>query len=60
LPGYEFVTWHGVLVPKGTPAAVVSLLSARLKETLTAPEQARLFRQMGFDIVAVRPNSPPI
>jgi tripartite-type tricarboxylate transporter receptor subunit TctC len=56
LPGYEFVTWHGILAPKGTPAAVVSLLNAKLKETLTAPEQTRLFEQMGFEIVASSPE----
>jgi tripartite-type tricarboxylate transporter receptor subunit TctC len=56
LPGYEFVTWHGVLAPRGTPPAVVSLLNARLKETLTAPEQARLLEQMGFEIVASSPE----
>jgi len=56
LPGYEFVTWHGVLVPKGTPAAIVSQLNAKLKETLTAPEQQRLFEQMGFEIVASTPE----
>jgi len=56
LPGYEFVTWHGVLAPKGTPAAIVALLNAKLKETLTAPEQAQLFEQMGFEIVASSPE----
>src|SRR5262249_50463802 len=56
LPGYEFVTWHGILAPKGTPAAVVSLLNARLKDTLTAPEQTKFFEQMGFDIVASSPE----
>ena len=56
LPGYEFVTWHGVLAPKGAPQAVVSLLNAKLKETLTAPEQARLLEQMGFEIVASSPE----
>lgn len=56
LPGYEFVTWHGVLAPKGTPPAIVSLLNAKLKETLTAPEQARFFEQMGFEIVASTPE----
>jgi len=56
LAGYEFVTWHGVLVPKGTPAAIVSQLNAKLKETLTAPEQQRLFEQMGFEIVASTPE----
>ena len=56
LPGYEFVTWHGVLAPKGTPAAIVSLLNAKLKETLTAPDLAQFFEQMGFDIVASTPE----
>ena len=56
LPGYEFVTWHGVLAPKGTPAAIVALLNARLKDTLTAPEQTRFFEQMGFEVVASSPE----
>jgi tripartite-type tricarboxylate transporter receptor subunit TctC len=56
LPGYEFVTWHGVLAPKGTPAAIVSLLNARVKETLVVPDLAHFFEQMGFDIVASTPE----
>ena len=56
LPGYEFVTWHGVLAPRGTAPAIVSLLNAKLKEALTAPEQARFFEQMGFEIVASSPE----
>ena len=56
LPGYEFLTWHGVLAPKGTPSPIVALLNARIKETLTAPEQRQLFEQMGFEIVASTPE----
>jgi len=56
VPGYEFSTWHGVLAPKGTPAAIVSLLNAKLKESLAAPELAHFFEQMGFDIVASTPE----
>ena len=56
LPGYEFYTWHGVLVPTGTPAGIVALLNSRLKETLTAPEQTRFFEQMGFEVVASTPE----
>ncbi|MFN2624442.1 MAG: tripartite tricarboxylate transporter substrate-binding protein [Chthoniobacterales bacterium] len=25
LPGYEFVTWFGVVAPKGTPPAVIAV-----------------------------------
>jgi tripartite-type tricarboxylate transporter receptor subunit TctC len=56
LPGYEFVTWHGVLAPKGTPPEIVALLNSRIRETLTAPEQARFFEQMGFEVVASTPE----
>jgi tripartite-type tricarboxylate transporter receptor subunit TctC len=56
LPGYEFLTWHGVLAPRGTPAPIVALLNARIKETLTAPEQRRFFEQMGFEVVASTPE----
>jgi tripartite-type tricarboxylate transporter receptor subunit TctC len=56
VPGYEFSTWHGMLAPKGTPAAIVSLLNARLKETLAVPDLAHFFGQMGFEIVASTPE----
>src|SRR5262249_1642680 len=56
LPGYEFVTWHGVLAPRGTAAEIVTLLNAKIKETLTAPEQAKFFEQMGFEVVASTPE----
>ena len=56
VPGYEFSTWHGMLAPKGTPAAIVSFLNAKLKETLTMPDLARFFEQMGFEIVASTPE----
>jgi tripartite-type tricarboxylate transporter receptor subunit TctC len=56
LPGYEFVTWHGVLAPKGTPAAIVSLLNAKIRETLSAPDLAHRFAEMGFEIVASSPE----
>ena len=56
VPGYEFSTWHGMLAPKGTPAAIVSFFNAKLKETLTMPDLARFFEQMGFDIVASTPE----
>ena len=56
LPGYEFVTWHGVLAPKGTAPEIVALLNSRIRETLTAPEQARFFEQMGFEVVASTPE----
>jgi tripartite-type tricarboxylate transporter receptor subunit TctC len=56
LPGYEFVTWHGLLAPKGTPRAIVLLLNDRVKKTMAAPEQVKLFQKNGLDIVAGTPE----
>ncbi len=56
LPGYEFVTWHGLLAPKGTSGAIVALLNERVKKTMAMPEQVKLFRQNGQDIIASTPE----
>src|SRR5882757_9914114 len=56
LPGYEFVTWHGLLAPKGTSGAIVALLADRVKKTMAMPDQVKLFRQIGQDIVASTPE----
>jgi tripartite-type tricarboxylate transporter receptor subunit TctC len=38
LPGYEFVTWFGVLLPAGTPSAVVLRLNREFKQAVATPE----------------------
>ncbi len=52
VPGYEFITWHGILAPKGTPRPIVAMLNEQLKKVLTAPGQAQLWRERGLDVVA--------
>lgn len=56
VPGYEFVTWHGILAPKGTPQAVVNLLNEQLKKILTGPGQAKLWQERGLDVIASSPE----
>jgi tripartite-type tricarboxylate transporter receptor subunit TctC len=56
VPGYEFVTWHGILAPKGTPAPIVTLLNAQLRKILTAPGEARLWQERGLDVIASSPD----
>ncbi|MEO7728137.1 MAG: tripartite tricarboxylate transporter substrate binding protein [Burkholderiales bacterium] len=55
VPGYEFLTWHGILAPKGTPKPIVNLLNAQLKKILTGPGEAKLWQDRGLDVIA---NSP--
>ncbi len=56
LPGYEFLTWHVVMAPKGTPRAIVTLLNERLRKILGVPEQAQQFSQKGIDVIASTPE----
>jgi len=52
VPGYEFVTWFVIAAPRATPRPVVTLLNGELKKVLTAPDQVRLYRERGLEIVA--------
>jgi tripartite-type tricarboxylate transporter receptor subunit TctC len=56
LPGYEFVTWHGLLAPRGTSGAIVAVLNDSVKKTMSTPEQVKRFRQIGQDIIASTPE----
>jgi len=56
LPGYDFVTWHGILAPKATPRPVVAYLNEQLKKVLTVPDQAALWKERGLDVVASSPE----
>ena len=56
LPGYEFTTWHAFLAPKGTPPAVISLVSDRLRATLRTPEVTRKFTDRGLELIASTPE----
>ena len=55
LKGYDVTTWYGLLVPKGTPAAVRTKLYQTVSEILTSPDMiARL-----ADLGAVAGGEPP-
>jgi tripartite-type tricarboxylate transporter receptor subunit TctC len=55
IPNFESGTWQGVLVPKGTPEAVVQRLNAELIKVIRNPEvRARLAGQ-GAEVVTMTP-----
>jgi tripartite-type tricarboxylate transporter receptor subunit TctC len=56
LPGYEFSAWHGMVVPKGTPQPVVTLLNERIRAILKVPEMSERFRQEELEILATSPE----
>ena len=46
-PGYEAVTWFGLLAPAGTPRPIVALLSEEVRRALKAPEVANILGAQG-------------
>ena len=56
VPGYEFITWHGIVAPKATPQPVVNTLNEQIKKLLTAPDQAKGWQERGLDVIASTPD----
>jgi tripartite-type tricarboxylate transporter receptor subunit TctC len=56
LPGYESSIWHGVLVPRGTPAAIVARLNREIDEILKIPEVQRRLDSEGAEPVGGAPG----
>jgi tripartite-type tricarboxylate transporter receptor subunit TctC len=49
VPGFETLTWFGILAPAGTPAAIVQRLNAEINKALTDAEVLDRFAQLGFE-----------
>ena len=56
LPGFDVVTWQGILVPAGTPPAAVARLAQELAEILALPEVAGDLARQGFTVTAHGPE----
>jgi tripartite-type tricarboxylate transporter receptor subunit TctC len=55
-PGFEAVSWFGLLAPAGTPAAIVNKLHQETVKVLGQPDMRARFSQMGLDTVGNTPN----
>ena len=56
VPGYEFITWHGILAPRATPQPIVNTLNEQIKKLLTAPGQSKMWQERGLDVIASSPE----
>ena len=54
-PGFETVSWFGLLAPAGTPAAIVNKLHQDSLKALAQPDMRASFTKLGLDTVG---NSP--
>lgn len=56
LPGYEVGAWHGILVPAGTPRAVIDRLNAELRTITAMPDVQDKFAALGAVPLASTPE----
>jgi tripartite-type tricarboxylate transporter receptor subunit TctC len=56
VPGFESGTWQGVLVPKGTPDAIVQKLNAELVRAIRNPEVRGRLAGQGAEVVTMTPR----
>jgi tripartite-type tricarboxylate transporter receptor subunit TctC len=56
LPGYEAVSWGGVMVPAGTPPEIVKRLNAEINKILRMPDIAEKLQNLGAIIVGSTPE----
>jgi tripartite-type tricarboxylate transporter receptor subunit TctC len=47
LPGFHFTGWHALLVPKGTPKAIIGTLNSAVVEALADPDVRKRLAELG-------------
>jgi tripartite-type tricarboxylate transporter receptor subunit TctC len=57
VPGFEAVSWAGMVAPAGTPAAVIEALWTASDRVLHLPDVAEVLAKTGTEIVVSRPDA---
>jgi len=55
VPGFELVTWHGVMMPPATPRALIERVNRELNAVLQRPEVRERFATSGLQIAGGTP-----
>ena len=56
MPGYEAITWFGLLAPAKTPKQIVARLNELIVKVVRAPELKSQFEILGYDAVGGSPD----
>jgi len=56
IPGYEVLTWQGLVAPAGTPAEIINRLNSELVKALKNPEFESRMRGMGLELYGTSPE----
>jgi len=56
IPGFEATTWHGLVAPAGTPAAIINTLHKGMMATLNDPDARKQLINLGVDLAGNTPE----
>lgn len=56
VPGFDAITWHGVVVPARTPQAVIARLNREFNKVLQAADMRERLMTLGSDIIGGEPK----
>jgi tripartite-type tricarboxylate transporter receptor subunit TctC len=56
LPGFEMLSWFGLLAPAGVPPAVVSRMNAEMTKVLALPDVRAALTAQGFEVTGGTPD----
>lgn len=56
VPGFEAVSWGGIMAPAGTPKPVIDRLHAEFLRILKMPDVAEKLQSLGAEVVASTPD----
>lgn len=48
--GFDYYVFYGVLVPAGTPSAIVGKLNAEIDRAIASPDMRKAFAERGVDV----------
>ena len=55
-PGFEALAWNGIMVPAGTPKAVIAKLNAEINAVLKEPDVVARMNAQGFALIGGTPE----
>jgi tripartite-type tricarboxylate transporter receptor subunit TctC len=56
VPGFDAITWHGVVVPARTPQAVIARLNREFNRLLQAPDMRAKLLALGSEVIGGEPK----
>lgn len=54
--GYEATTWYGLLVPRGTPPAIINRINQDVGKVVRMPDAVKRLQSLGFQVTTSTPQ----